>query len=69
VGLQVGKDGVVTDAIVGSPAFEAGISSQMKIIGVNGRVYTEELLSDAIKSAKGASQPIKFPTRCSPPHR
>jgi predicted metalloprotease with PDZ domain len=58
VGLQVGKDGVVTDAIVGSPAFEAGISSQMKIIGVNGRVYTEELLSDAIKSAKGASQPI-----------
>jgi len=47
-----------TDAIVGSPAFEAGISSQMKIIGVNGRVYTPELLSDAIKSAKGASQPI-----------
>jgi hypothetical protein len=30
----------------------------MKIIGVNGRVYTQELLSDAIKSAKDASQPI-----------
>jgi predicted metalloprotease with PDZ domain len=58
VGLQVGSDGVVTDAIVGSPAFEAGISSQMKIIGVNGRVYTQELLSDAIKSAKDNSQPI-----------
>ncbi len=58
IGLQVGNDGVVTDAIVASPAFEAGVSSQMKIIGVNGRVYTQELLSDAIKSAKDASQPI-----------
>ena len=47
-----------TDAIVGSPAFEAGISSQMKIIGVNGRVFTQELLSDALKSAKGTSKPI-----------
>jgi len=58
IGLQVGSDGVVTDAIVGSPAFEAGVSSQMKIIGVNGRVYTQELLSDAIKSAKDTAQPI-----------
>jgi predicted metalloprotease with PDZ domain len=58
IGLQVGRDGVVTDSIVGSPAFEAGISSQMKIIGVNGRVYNPELLSDAIKSAKDNSKPI-----------
>jgi predicted metalloprotease with PDZ domain len=58
IGLQVGSDGVVTDSIVGSPAFEAGVSSQMKIIGVNGRVYTPELLSDAVKSAKDTSQPI-----------
>jgi predicted metalloprotease with PDZ domain len=58
IGLKVAGDGVVTDAIVGSPAFEAGISSQMKIVGVNGRIYTPELLSDAIQSAKGASQPI-----------
>jgi predicted metalloprotease with PDZ domain len=58
IGLQVGNDGVVTDSIVGSPAFEAGVSSQMKIIGVNGRVYTPELLSDAIKEGKDTSQPI-----------
>jgi hypothetical protein len=30
----------------------------MKIIGVNGRVYTQELLSDAIRAAKDTSQPI-----------
>ena len=58
IGLQVGSDGVVSDAIVGSPAFEAGVSSQMKIIGVNGRVYTQDLLSDAVKSAKDTSPPI-----------
>jgi predicted metalloprotease with PDZ domain len=58
IGLQVDKDGIVTDSIVGSPAFAAGVSSQVKIIGVNGRVYTEELLSEAIKDAKDGSQPI-----------
>jgi predicted metalloprotease with PDZ domain len=58
IGLHVGENGVVTDAIVGSPAFAAGVSSQMKIVGVNGRVYSQELLSDAIKSAKNTSQPI-----------
>ena len=48
----------VGDSIVGSPAFEAGISSGMKVIGVNGRVYTHDLLEDAIKAAKDSSQPI-----------
>ena len=58
IGLQVGGDGMVNDSIVGSPAFEAGISSQMKIIGVNGRVFTQELLSEAIKAAKDTAKPI-----------
>jgi predicted metalloprotease with PDZ domain len=49
---------MVTDSIVGGPAFEAGISSGMKVIGVNGRVYTAELLEDAIKEAKDTSKPI-----------
>jgi predicted metalloprotease with PDZ domain len=58
IGLQVAGDGVVSDSIVGSPAFEAGISSGMKVVGVNGRVFTQELLTDAIKAAKDTSQPI-----------
>ena len=48
----------MSDSIVGSPAFEAGISSGMKVIGVNGRVYTHDLLEDAIKEAKDTSKPI-----------
>jgi predicted metalloprotease with PDZ domain len=58
IGLQLGGDGSVGDSIVGSSAFEAGISSGMKVIGVNGRVYNHELLEDAIKASKDSTQPI-----------
>ncbi len=30
----------------------------MKVIGVNGRIYTHDLLEDAIKAAKDSTQPI-----------
>jgi predicted metalloprotease with PDZ domain len=58
IGLNVNPEGMVTDSIVGGPAFEAGISSGMKVIGVNGRVYAAELLEDAIKEATDTSKPI-----------
>ena len=58
IGLQLGEDGTVRDSFVGSPAFEAGISSGMKVVGVNGRVYTHDLLEDAIKASKDTTQPI-----------
>jgi predicted metalloprotease with PDZ domain len=60
IGLQLSADGSVGDSIVGGPAFEAGISSGMKVIGVNGRVYTHDLLEDAIKDAKESSKPISL---------
>jgi predicted metalloprotease with PDZ domain len=58
LGLHLAADGTVIDSIAGSPAFEAGISSSMKIVGVNGRVYTHELLDQAIKDAKSNGTPI-----------
>ena len=58
IGLQVGEDGSVTDSIVGGLAFKAGITSGMKVVAVNGRVYTHDLLQDAIKASKGSSNPI-----------
>jgi predicted metalloprotease with PDZ domain len=60
IGLQLGDDGTVRDSIVGSPAFEAGISSGMKVVGVNGRVYTRDVLQDAIKAAKDTAAPISI---------
>jgi predicted metalloprotease with PDZ domain len=58
IGLQVAEDGTVGDSIVGGPAFDAGITSGMKVVGVNGRVYTHDLLEDAIKASKDSSPPI-----------
>jgi predicted metalloprotease with PDZ domain len=60
IGLQLGSDGMVSDSIVGSPAFQAGISSGMKVLAVNGRLYNQDLLEDAIKAAKDTSQPISL---------
>ncbi|HUA99835.1 MAG TPA: hypothetical protein VMA34_15995 [Terracidiphilus sp.] len=58
IGLQLGPDGTVSDSIVGGPAFKAGISPGMKVVGVNGRVYTHDLLEDAIKASASSSAPI-----------
>jgi predicted metalloprotease with PDZ domain len=58
IGLQINAEGEVTDSIVGSPAYKAGISSNMKIIGVDGRLYTRDRLEDAIAAAKESSPPI-----------
>ena len=58
IGLQLEGDGTVSDSVVGSPAFDAGISSGMKVVGVDGRVYSPDLLEDAIKAAKDSTAPI-----------
>jgi predicted metalloprotease with PDZ domain len=60
IGLQLAADGTVSDSIFDGPAFEAGITSGMKVIGVNGRVYTHDLLEDAIKGTKDSAQPISL---------
>ena len=60
IGLQLGDDGAVRDSIVGSPAFEAGISSGMKVVGVNGHIYTKDVLQDALKASKDTTAPISI---------
>jgi len=54
------KNGLVLDVIPGSPAAAAGISPDMKLIAVNGRNWSPELLREAIGAAKGGSQPIEL---------
>ncbi|HXW57110.1 MAG TPA: hypothetical protein VEJ67_15285 [Candidatus Cybelea sp.] len=58
IGLQIGADGTVFDSLWGGPAFNAGITPGMKVIGVNGRLYTHDALEDAINASKDNSQPI-----------
>lgn len=51
IGLQIDTGGAVSDSLVGSPAFKAGIVSGMKVIGVNDRLYTHDRLEEAISAA------------------
>lgn len=60
LGLKVGREGVIGDSIVGSPAYDAGVTSGMTLAGVNGRVYTPEILDDAIKAAQNNAAPIRL---------
>jgi predicted metalloprotease with PDZ domain len=58
IGLLLSEDGTVSDTIEGMPAAKAGIGPGMKLIAVNGRRYSPEILRDALKSAKASPDPI-----------
>ncbi|HEV2386038.1 MAG TPA: hypothetical protein VGS20_02170 [Candidatus Acidoferrales bacterium] len=60
IGLTLRSDGTVVNSIWGGPAFHAGVSPGMKVVGVNGRVYTAALLEDAIAASRNDPQPIKL---------
>jgi len=60
LGIVLKEDGVVRDAILGLPAANAGIGPGMKIVAVNGRKWTREVLAAAIKEAKTSTAPIEL---------
>ncbi len=60
IGLQLREDGTITDTIEGMPAAVAGIGPGMKLIGVNGRHYSPEILHNALKAGKGSNVPLEL---------
>lgn len=44
----------------GSPAWKAGLGIGEKLIAVNGRDYSDDLLYDAIKEAQTSHRPIEL---------
>src|SRR5262249_16390780 len=59
LGFTLSEDGVVGDVIPGSPADKAGIGISMKLLAVNGRHWSAELLRGAVKAAKKDHDPIE----------
>ncbi len=60
IGLELREDGGISDTIEGAPAAKAGIGPGMKLVAVNGRRYSPEILRDAIKVAKSGPSPIEL---------
>ena len=60
IGLALGKDGQIVDTVEGMPAAAAGIGPGMKVVAVNGRRLTAEVLRDALRAGKSSSQPLEL---------
>jgi len=60
IGIDVTSDGRIEDVLVGSAADKAQLGPGMQIIAVNGRQFSGALLSDAIRDAKGNTNPISL---------
>jgi hypothetical protein len=60
IGLIADPDGTVADVVPGSAAAIAGLSPSIKLMGVNNRMYSGELLRQAIVNAESNGQPIKL---------
>jgi predicted metalloprotease with PDZ domain len=58
LGFSIGEDGKLSDVIVGSPAYKAGLGPGMKLLAVNGRKWSPEMLRNGIKAAQATNQPI-----------
>lgn len=60
IGINVTSDGHIDDVLVGSVADKAKLGPGMQIVAVNGRQFSGSLLNDAIRDAKGNTNPISL---------
>jgi predicted metalloprotease with PDZ domain len=60
LGLDLRDDGTITDTMEGMPAALAGIGPGMKLIAVNGRQYSADVLRDALNAGKGGAAPLEL---------
>ena len=60
LGFRVGQGGRLTSVRWGSPAFNAGLSTAVELVAVDGRAYSVERLQQAITAAKGGTAPIQL---------
>jgi predicted metalloprotease with PDZ domain len=60
LGFSISQDGKFSDVRVGSPAYQAGLGSGMKLLAVNQRKWSSEVLEAALKAAQESRQPIEL---------
>jgi predicted metalloprotease with PDZ domain len=60
LGLRTTTDNTIEDVLIGSPADQAGLGPSMKIVAINGRRASDELLHAAIRNTRDISQPVEM---------
>jgi predicted metalloprotease with PDZ domain len=60
IGVLLKEDGTVLDVNPNLAAFKAGVAPGMKIVSVNGRAWSTELLHAALAAAKSNTAPIEL---------
>ncbi len=60
IGVEVKDDGAIVDTIEGMPVAKAGIGPGMKLLGVNNRKFTSQVLRDALHEAINNKEPIEL---------
>lgn len=58
LGFIANKEGELRDVIPGSPAYAAGLGPGMKIIAVNGRKWSKDIIRTALKSGLHNQKPL-----------
>jgi predicted metalloprotease with PDZ domain len=60
IGLLIRDDGTIRDTVENMIAAKAGIGPGMRIIAVNGRRFSDDVLRDALRSGKTAKDPLEL---------
>jgi predicted metalloprotease with PDZ domain len=58
LGFVVKEDGEFSDVMYGSPAYAAGIGPGMKLVAINGRAWSKDVLQDALRASTDSKHPI-----------
>jgi predicted metalloprotease with PDZ domain len=60
LGFIAAKEGELRDVIPGSPAYAAGLGPGMKIIAVNGRKWSKDVIRAALRGGVHGQQPLSL---------
>ncbi len=60
LGFYLNGEGAVSEVLAGSDAAKAGLRAGMKLLAVNGRKHSPDVMKDALARAKGTSTPIQL---------
>ena len=60
LGVSVNEEGNVLDITPGLPAAKAGVAPGFKIIAVNGRKFSDDVIKNAVKESSMTSEPMEL---------